>query len=153
MSDVQFAFTPQSFVRGLCIITLFVFVFRVAVSNTYWVVCLFCLYLSMLPVCLDCQFLVAASIFSGVCLHNTIFVFLFTRCYLNNTDSISLNSNCFVLSPVRSERSFNCFLFFFYFFYACHFACFKLWVFQSFFPYMLFFIYLFGFFILIFIRY
>jgi hypothetical protein len=48
--------------RAHVLYTLFVFV----VSNTYCVVSLFCFSLSMLPVSLDCPFLIVPSVFSTV---------------------------------------------------------------------------------------
>jgi len=51
---------------------LFTFVcvcLRIVVSNTYCVVFLFCFSSSMLPVSLDCPFLIAPSVFSNVYWH------------------------------------------------------------------------------------
>jgi hypothetical protein len=47
------------YLRSLCF-------FSIVVSNTYCVVFLFCFSSSMLPVSLDCPFVIAPSIFSNV---------------------------------------------------------------------------------------
>ena len=49
--------------RSHVLFTLFVFVYVIVVSNTFCVVFLFCV---LLPVSLDCPFLIARSVFSNV---------------------------------------------------------------------------------------
>ena len=48
------------------ILTFIVVFFSIVVSNTYCVVFLFCVSSSMLPVSLDCQFVIVPSIFFNV---------------------------------------------------------------------------------------
>jgi len=108
-----------SFVGGLMSYLRYVCYLLIVMSNTCCVVVfvlflfVLCLVFPMLQVSLDCQFLVAPSVFSGVCLLNTILLFLSTRCLLYNTDSISINSNCFFLSP-GSRVFFSVFFPFYY---------------------------------------
>ena len=68
-NDVRFVFTSSCLYESACLLYVICVCLRIVVSNTYCVVFLFC----MLPVSLDCPFLIARSVFSNVYLdHFTI---------------------------------------------------------------------------------
>jgi hypothetical protein len=65
-NNVCFVFTSSSLLEGSCLIYVIYVYLHIVVSNTYCVVVLFCLSSSMLPVSVDCPFLIAPSEFSNV---------------------------------------------------------------------------------------
>ena len=69
---IWFVFTFSCLYEGSCLIYVICVYLRIVVANTYCVVFLFCLYFvlclvyAMLPVSLDCPFLITPSVFSDI---------------------------------------------------------------------------------------
>jgi hypothetical protein len=73
---VYFFFTFSCLYDGSCPIYVICICFRILVFNTYWFVFLFCclcLVYLMLPVSLDCTFVIASSLFSNLYLSLNLF--------------------------------------------------------------------------------
>jgi hypothetical protein len=69
--NVWFVFPSSCLEKGSCLIYIICVCLHIVVSNTYCVVFFFILSISLflLPVSLDCPFLIAPSVFSNVYLH------------------------------------------------------------------------------------
>jgi hypothetical protein len=67
------ALTDCCLYEGSCLIHVICACLHIVVSNTYCVVFLFFVFLSRVPVSLDCPFLIALSVFSNVYLLITAF--------------------------------------------------------------------------------
>ena len=70
--NVQFIFTSSFQQERSCLTQVICVCLRIVVSNTYWVVFVFCLssaYVAYLPVSLDCPFLIDPSVYLQRLLH------------------------------------------------------------------------------------
>jgi hypothetical protein len=79
-NDVRFVFISSCLQEGPCLIYVFCVCLRIVVSKTYCV--FFRLVYPMLPVSLDCSFLMAPSVFSNVYLNINNPIDLFHICHI-----------------------------------------------------------------------